>query len=687
MLKKIAFFASFLVYLTACHKEVEPTPIVAFSIENNNCTAACELSFVNTTENATSYEWEFGDGATSKEFNPRHTYTKAGNYKVRLTATGGGGSNSVVQTAVIVAPLPPKVDFAISNGNCQAPCSVNFTNKTIDANTFLWEFADSTSSTLENPSKTYTQGGAFVVKLTATGPGGTASKSDTVTIRKPAEVTAAFTIANQACTAPCSVSFTNQSANATSFGWEFGDGTTSTETNPTKQYTKAGNYSVRLTATGPGGNKSTSQNIAIKAVPEPIASFTISNGGCTAPCAVSFTNKSQNAKEYQWDFGDGTASAAINPDKNYAKAGSYTVKLTARGPGGSESTSQNVTIKAIPGPKAAFTVTNGGCTVPCTVTFTNQSTQASEYQWDLGDGTTSSQTSPGKNYTKEGSYTVRLTAIGPGGSASASQTVTTKSSIPVAPAQSIHLSLGNPTNATQNASTADNFLMLKPQYSLSYNRSKGHANWAAWELTTDWTGTSDRQDNFRPDPTLPSGWYRTVTSDYANSGFDRGHLCPSADRTKTDEDNASTFLMTNIIPQAPQLNREPWARFEDYCRGLAKKGYRLYILAGAYGQGGEGSNGPMDSIKDKISVPARNYKVVVAIPKGGQAKDVTASTPVIALDFPNVVSLVDNKSWGGFVTTARQIEKAAGVTLFTNLPETVRAGLLDQRFDPMGPPL
>ncbi len=145
--------------------------------------------------------------------------------------------------------------------------------------------------------------------------------------------------------------------------------------------------------------------------------------------------------------------------------------------------------------------------------------------------------------------------------------------------------------------------------------------------------------------------------------------------------------MTNMVPQAPQLNREPWARFEDYCRTLARKGYRLYIVAGVYGSGGEGSNGPMDSIKGKISVPARNYKVIVAIPKGGKAGDVTAATPVIALDFPNVVSLVDNKSWGNFVTTARQIEKAAGVTLFTNLPETVRAGLLDQRFDPMGAPL
>lgn len=76
----------------------------------------------------------------------------------------------------------------------------------------------------------------------------------------------------------------------------------------------------------------------------------------------------------------------------------------------------------------------------------------------------------------------------------------------------------------------------------------GHANWVAWELTKVDFGTSDRQDDFRPDPYLPAGWYRGKTSDYTGSGFDRGHLCPSADRTFTLEDNSATFLMTNIIP-------------------------------------------------------------------------------------------------------------------------------------------
>ncbi|HEV7348223.1 DNA/RNA non-specific endonuclease [Telluribacter sp.] len=253
---------------------------------------------------------------------------------------------------------------------------------------------------------------------------------------------------------------------------------------------------------------------------------------------------------------------------------------------------------------------------------------------------------------------------------------------PVPEIESIHLSLGNPTAAKADTTTPDNYLMLKEEYALSYNRSKRHANWVAWELSNDWIGSSDRQDNFRPNPALPAGWYRVVISDYTNSGFDGGHLCPSADRTNSDQSNAATFLMTNIIPQAPQLNREAWARLEDYCRDLVGKGYRLFIVAGVYGTGGEGSAGSKNTIRNSINVPARNYKVIVAIPGGGGIEQINASTPVIAVDFPNVASAVNNKSWGSFVTTPGAIEKAAGVDFFTYLPVQVSKALEAARFDP-----
>ena len=165
---------------------------------------------------------------------------------------------------------------------------------------------------------------------------------------------------------------------------------------------------------------------------------------------------------------------------------------------------------------------------------------------------------------------------------------------------SIHLLLGNPTNAQANESVPYNYLIIKPQYALSYNRSKGHANWVSWELSQQWLGSSDRQNDFRPDPTLPAAWYKVTPNDYTNSGFDRGHLCPSADRTNSPGNNSETFLMTNMIPQAPELNREAWAYLEEYCRDLVTQKYRVFILTGTYCSRGEGSYGMLNKVCNSV---------------------------------------------------------------------------------------
>lgn len=243
---------------------------------------------------------------------------------------------------------------------------------------------------------------------------------------------------------------------------------------------------------------------------------------------------------------------------------------------------------------------------------------------------------------------------------------------------SIHLALGNPTNANTDVNNATNYLVIKPQYSLSYNKAKGHPNWVSWELSKDWLGASDRQNDFRPDQTLPATWYGVKPSDYTNSGFDRGHLCPSADRTKNDADNSATFLMTNMIPQAPELNREAWAYLEEYTREVVKKGYKAYITAGVYGKGGEGTNGALSELKNNIDVPARVYKVIVLYPENGSIDE---NAVVIAADFPNKVSQTKEASWLSFITTPEAIERASSVRFFGNLPFTVQNTLKTKRFN------
>ncbi|RDV13310.1 DNA/RNA non-specific endonuclease [Pontibacter diazotrophicus] len=253
----------------------------------------------------------------------------------------------------------------------------------------------------------------------------------------------------------------------------------------------------------------------------------------------------------------------------------------------------------------------------------------------------------------------------------------------VAPQQALTLEeeqslLGNPSGATADESNYNNYLMTKPQFALSYSRDRGTPNWVSWHVSRDWLGSAPRQNNFRADPELPQGWYRVTTSSYTGSGFDRGHSTPSADRTKSEEDNSATFLMTNIIPQAPNNNQETWANLEDYTRDLVQDGMEVYVVMGSYGVGGTGDNGTARTIDNgKVTVPNRIWKVLVVLEEGeNDLQRINTGTRVIAVDTPN--SNTVRPDWGTYRTTVDAIEQATGYDLLSALPVQVQQALESQ---------
>jgi len=243
---------------------------------------------------------------------------------------------------------------------------------------------------------------------------------------------------------------------------------------------------------------------------------------------------------------------------------------------------------------------------------------------------------------------------------------------PAPPALPEHLTMGNPSGATADATAPANYLLLKPQYALSYHRDRGVPNWVSWHLDASWLGSGPRQDDFRPDPELPAAWYHVGAGSYSGSGFDRGHNCPSADRTRTVADNSATFLMTNMMPQAPRLNQQTWANLEDYCRTLVGQGNELYIVCGSYGRGGTGTNGYLTTLdQGRVTVPAHCWKVVVVLPAGADdARRVAASTRVIAIDTPNDNAV--STAWGTYRTSVDAIEAATGYDLLSAVPAAVQ---------------
>ncbi|MBS1642389.1 MAG: DNA/RNA non-specific endonuclease [Bacteroidetes bacterium] len=249
-----------------------------------------------------------------------------------------------------------------------------------------------------------------------------------------------------------------------------------------------------------------------------------------------------------------------------------------------------------------------------------------------------------------------------------------------------HLLLGNPSDAKTSLESGNNFLMIKSYYKLSYNSSRGTPNWVSWHLFTGDLGTANRANNFRPDSTLPPSFYWVTQNDYSGSGFNRGHNCPSADRTSSDEANSSTFLMSNMIPQAPNNNQQPWQRMEDSIRAYVNKGNEAFIQMGSYGVGGVGSNGSANTIAGgNVTVPAFIWKLAVIIPNGNNDLNrIDTSARVIAVIIPNVNAINNliksdttlNTNWKIYRTSVNAIQAATGYSFMPNVPFAIRKVLM-----------
>lgn len=241
---------------------------------------------------------------------------------------------------------------------------------------------------------------------------------------------------------------------------------------------------------------------------------------------------------------------------------------------------------------------------------------------------------------------------------------------------SIHLILGTPSPATVSVSNRNDYLMLKPQYALSYNNDKGIPNWVSWQLNSSWLGSVDRCKNFSPDPALPGGFKAVTPTDYLRSGFSRGHMTRSGDRTRSVIDNCATFTMTNIVPQTQDNNEGPWLELENLSRDLAIAGKELYIVAGPAGVGGTGLNGYKTAIgKNNVTVPAMLWKIVVVLDKPGAGiGGVTEKTRVIAVSMPNTTG-IKTESYRRYLTTIDELEKLTGYDFLSDVPTVIQTAI------------
>lgn len=369
-----------------------------------------------STGGPTSWSWVFGNGNTSTVQNPTATYFNPGLYTVTLTATNASGSNTFTRTQYITVYEAPTVNFSASTTSGCFPLSVQFQDlSTAGAGntnvSWLWDFGNGNTSTLQNPTTTYTSSGAFSVTLRVTNDKGcTRVLSRTNYISVSNGVTASFSHTQPTvCRPPASITFTNTSTGppTLSYLWDFGDGNFSTAANPVHTYTASGSYVVTLVTYSTAGCQDTAVSNTIV-----IGGYTTSFSGPAQVCVgenAAFTNTSAPAPASTfWSFGDGGTASTFNATHTYTAPGTYTVRLYNNFNSCIDSAIQ--TILVYPNPVADFTAPDTArCEPPFTVNFQDLSTGgAVSWQWDFGDGSTSTLQNPSHTYTSYGSFDVTL---------------------------------------------------------------------------------------------------------------------------------------------------------------------------------------------------------------------------------------------------------------------------------------
>ncbi|WP_292381737.1 right-handed parallel beta-helix repeat-containing protein [Methanosarcina sp. UBA289] len=333
--------------LPLVNKSEKIKPIAAFSAFPTSGNAPLNVTFTDkSTGTPTAWKWTFGDGTNSTIKNPKHKYSKAGNYTVALTVSNAAGSNTTTKTnyiKVTATTIKPVASFTSNVTSGKVPVNVAFTDKSTGTPTaWKWTFGDGTTSTAKNPTHKYSKAGNYTVALTVSNAAGsnTITKTNYIKVSGTSSQTpvAAFSASPTSGNTPLNVTFTDSSTGSpTTWSWNFGDGTSATVKNPVHTYSTAGSYSVTLKVGNSAGNNTTTKSSYIKVTAKnttnatiPVVSFWGSRTSGTAPLTITFTDASTNTPtSWYWSFGDGTYSTVQRPRHTYSKAGTYSVTLKA----------------------------------------------------------------------------------------------------------------------------------------------------------------------------------------------------------------------------------------------------------------------------------------------------------------------------------------------------------------------
>ena len=321
-------------------------PAAAFSFTDDHLDVVFNNTSSDNDGNIASHQWDFGDGTSSDQANPSHTYAAGGTFSVTLTVTDNCGDTDTRTRAVAIVPNnPPVADFSSTANHLIVQFNDTSNDSDGDIQTRQWDFGDGASSDQTNPSHTYDTTGTYSARLTITDDDGSQDTlTKEITVVANVAPSARFSYTTNISYVLFSDESTDSDGSVASHQWDFGDGFTSVEAAPGHTYASSGSFTVTLTVTDDDGATHTdTQSVAVDAplIPAAIPDFTFMVNGLS----VAFTdNSTGSVASYQWDFGDGDTSVEASPSHTYAQTGTYTVGLSVTNAAGSNTATHEVTV-------------------------------------------------------------------------------------------------------------------------------------------------------------------------------------------------------------------------------------------------------------------------------------------------------------------------------------------------------
>lgn len=376
---------------------ISDVPTMSANYTANYLTA----NFTSSAGNASTILWNFGDGTTSTELNPVHTYATPGTYQVSVSATNSCGTTTQNMTAVV--EIIPEGSFSASTSGGCADLSVGFIDLTFgNANTWEWSFPGATpsSSNMQNPNVTYDTKGVYDVTLIVSN----ALGSDTTIYNNYITVDDVPTIAPTFTTDLLAATFMASVDNAQTILWNFGDGNTSTAENPVHNYAMAGNYTVTFSASNNCGTVEETMSLNVDLLPT--ADFGVSNNTGCQGMTVQFTDSSSsNTASWSWSFPGGVPSSSTlqNPTVQYPNVGTYDVSLTVTNLSGSNSETKTGFVQTIGAPTVSYSEQVNGNQV-----VLENTTSGASASWTISDGATYDTPNPTHTFASNGVYVIEL---------------------------------------------------------------------------------------------------------------------------------------------------------------------------------------------------------------------------------------------------------------------------------------